>query len=184
MLSSTFSSSPAAPGQGHEAPANMDFSLDTRFPARCGELRRTFAPYNTSPTTVAYSGRATCSGRSANPFGSATRTGRWNDCSASSSRPCSLAAPPAKTNPAGIWPSRPARCKSSRMRESNSHGARLDDVRQHVRENRAWRTIADADDLDRAIGLHERERRSRGGVLILSASGMGVRNPTARSFVK
>src|SRR5260370_886656 len=107
-------------GQGHAAPANMAFNFDTRFPARCGAERRAFAPYNTSPTTVAYSGCATCSGRSAKPFGSATRTGRWNDCSASSSNPWRRAPPPARINPAGIWPSRPARCKSSRISESNS----------------------------------------------------------------
>src|SRR5207249_5747770 len=47
----------AAPrGQGHEAPANMAFSLDTRVPERCGPDRRAFAPASTSPTTVAYSG--------------------------------------------------------------------------------------------------------------------------------
>src|SRR5713226_3827185 len=35
------------------------------------------------------------------------------------------------------------------------HGAGLDDVRQHVRENGAWRTVADAGNLDRTIFLHE-----------------------------
>src|SRR5207248_8082137 len=64
----------AAPrGQGHEAPANMAFNLDTRVPERLGPARRAFAPDSTSPTTVAYSGCATCSGRSAKPFGSAMR---------------------------------------------------------------------------------------------------------------
>ncbi len=70
----------AALGQGYEAPANMDFNLFTRFPARCGAFRRVFAPYITRPTTVAYSGCATCSGRSAKPFGSAIRTGKWKEC--------------------------------------------------------------------------------------------------------
>src|SRR4029077_1369514 len=92
----------AALGQGYEAPANMDFNLDTKFPARCDALRRVFAPYITKPTTVAYSGCATCSGRSAKPFGSAIRTGKWKDSSARSIKPLSLAPPPASTNPAGI----------------------------------------------------------------------------------
>src|SRR5208282_6309166 len=74
----------AALGQGHEAPANMAFNLETKVPARCEALRRVFAPYITKPTTVAYSGCATCSGRSARPFGSAMRTGKWKDCSARS----------------------------------------------------------------------------------------------------
>src|SRR6266404_5360273 len=98
----------------------MAFNLDTRFPARWGAERRAFAPHKTSPTTVAYSGCATCSGRSAKPFGCATRTGKWKDCSVSSGSPWRRAPPPARTNPAGTWPSRPARCKSSRINESNS----------------------------------------------------------------
>src|SRR5947207_1052830 len=48
------------------------------------------------------------------------RTGRRNDCSMMSSRPRKRAPPPARINPAGIWPSRPARWRSSRMSESNS----------------------------------------------------------------
>src|SRR5438046_931095 len=36
-------------GQGHEAPANMAFNLDTRFPPRCGAERRAFAPYKPGP---------------------------------------------------------------------------------------------------------------------------------------
>src|SRR4029077_10565700 len=107
-------------GQGYDAPANMAFNLDTRFPARCGAVRRAFAPYITNPTTVAYSGWATCSGRSARPFGSAMRMGRWKYCSARSSKPLSLAPPPASTNPAGICLLRPARCKSSRINASSS----------------------------------------------------------------
>src|SRR4029077_11796673 len=82
-------------GWGYDAPANMDFSFDTRFPARCGAARRAFAPYNTSPTTVAYSGWATSSGISARLLGCAMRMGRWKYCTASSSKPLSFAPPPA-----------------------------------------------------------------------------------------
>src|SRR5258707_7244955 len=35
------------------------------------------------------------------------------------------------------------------------HGARLDDVRQQVREDGAGRTVADAGNLDGAVSLHE-----------------------------
>src|ERR1700716_3611530 len=38
------------------------------------------------------------------------------------------------------------------------HGARLDDVRQHVREDGSWRTVAYAGNLNRAVSLHESGR--------------------------
>src|SRR3989454_4648876 len=55
-IPSVFSSFACGVGQDHEAPANMAFNLDTRFPERRGAERRAFAAHNTSPTTVAYSG--------------------------------------------------------------------------------------------------------------------------------
>ena len=45
------------------APANIAFNFET-MPVRAGALRRAFAPYKTNPTAVAYSGCATCSGKS------------------------------------------------------------------------------------------------------------------------
>src|SRR5712692_3538926 len=35
------------------------------------------------------------------------------------------------------------------------HGARLDDVREHVREDGPWRTVAHTGNLDRTVSLHE-----------------------------
>src|SRR5690242_380537 len=51
------------------------------------------------------------------------------------------------------------------------HGARLDDVREHVRENGARRAVADTGNFDGAISFHE--NRSGATVMPLDAFGFG-----------
>src|SRR5260370_18954725 len=55
------------------------------------------------------------------------------------------------------------------------HSPRLDDVRQHVREDGPWRTVAHAGNLDRTVFLHE----SGGGATVaaLDSFGFGDRSP-------
>jgi len=59
------------------------------------------------------------------------------------------------TNPAGIWPSQPGALQIVAKQRKQFHGARLDDVREHVRKDRAWRAVADAANFDGTVFLHE-----------------------------
>ena len=112
------------------------------------------------------------------------RTGRWKDCSARASNPWSRAPPPARTNPAGIWPSSPARCKSSRIRQSNSmaRGSMMS-VSMCAKMVRGGRSPTLAISIE-PFPCMKAEAAQPCRRLSLSASGMGVRKPTARSFVK
>src|SRR6266446_1781220 len=64
------------------------------------------------------------------------------------------------------------------------HGTRFDDVRQHVREDGPWRTVATLAISIEPFSFISAEAAQPWRRLSLSASGMGVRKPTARSFVK
>src|SRR5260370_17527084 len=57
------------------------------------------------------------------------------------------------------------------------HGARLDDVREHVREDGAWGTVADAGNLDRAVSLHE----CRSSAAVPALQPFGFRHGTTRA---
>src|SRR5437660_698187 len=112
------------------------------------------------------------------------RTGRRNDCSMMSSRPRKRAPPPARINPAGIWPSRPARWRSSRISESNSmaRGSMMS-VSMCGKIVRGGRSPTLAISIA-PLSLINDEAAQPWCRLMRSASGMGVRKPTARSLVK
>src|SRR5260370_24240213 len=61
------------------------------------------------------------------------------------------------------------------------HGARLDDVREHVREDGAWGTVAYAGNLDRAVSLHE--CGSSAAVAALESFGFRDRSTQANSEI-
>src|SRR5216683_7550421 len=57
------------------------------------------------------------------------------------------------------------------------HGARLDDVREHVREDGAWRTVADAGNLNGTVSRHEGGR----GAAVAALESFGFRDGCAQA---
>jgi len=102
----------------------MAFNLDTRFQAQgaqndalCGNRKRV---NHGLQFRLSHLFR-----RSSQAFCFRDEHGRWKDCSREHQP--GAGPPPAprqRTNTAGIWPSSPARCKSSRKQGKEFHGAR------------------------------------------------------------
>ena len=95
----------------------------------------------------------------AKPLGSAMRTGKWNDCSASSIEAVQARAAAAQNESGGNLRVEAGALQFVANQREQFLRARLDDVGEHARENGARRTIADAGDFDGAVFLQAAPRR-------------------------